>query len=368
MHPFEAPLPPDALAALERITTLHNLDGNEINLPDFMCTSTLDISITSFIVSNDHQKSEAEKPPLHPTTATISEKITSLGLSSLAHLHAQDTVVYLDKERVPFLERKEEYSEETEKNKRKMKKTLLTPRQVSSLGWHLYSQLPPPSSAPGNVRVLVLVTPPSILPLEIETSSSSYSKTSYRVAENLLLVLVPAVGAAGTQEEEGRGYNEVAAQEVRNWLSAYTSKDKYDAKSNANISQQCMQRAAKEISKFLKILNRASETGIKITAEVARAAGTAVTSYNLAEESFVRNPHGSLQQSRIAWSTARALASHVDLGATPQLPSEHVLALLLPIGLPIFLAIVQAVGREVKEAKKLVLLRKEEEESKDKEA
>ncbi|KAH7622951.1 hypothetical protein NADE_007815 [Nannochloris sp. 'desiccata'] len=374
VHPIEAPVPSDTLAALDRIANQQQL-GNQI-IPDFMCAPTLDLSVVSFFVSPDQlteasNNTESQELPLPYVAEEIIAAVTkaSLDLSSLSHLQAQDAVIYLDKHNVPFLEVIEESNEEIGEEEEK-KSTNLSTGQVSTLGWHLYSELPPPSSTPGNLRVLVLVTPPNIHPLVVETTSSTYSKTSYKVSENVLLVMVPSNGAL---EDGGQGdnYSEVAAQEILNWLSAYTLQDIVDSDSTG-IAQQCMQKAASEISKFLKILNIVPKTGIKITSGVAHAAATAAKAYTLAEESLVgsksENKEGCLDQSRVAWEAARALAIHTDLGATPQLPSEHVLALLLPIGLPIILAIVKAVGRELKDAKKLLLLRKKEDTKKDKES
>jgi hypothetical protein len=164
---------------------------------------------------------------------------------------------------------------------------------------------------------------------------------------------VPAAGEAEAEEEKDHTYSELAAKEIINWLYTYTTDTVANNSSNQSSStaQQCMHKAAAEVSKFLKILNLAPQTGIKITADVTHAADAAITEYSLAEKALV-NTQESLKQSRIAWKVAHALSTHLDLGARPQLPSEHVLALLLPIGLPISLAIVQAVGREVKEAKK----------------
>jgi hypothetical protein len=350
VHPIEAPLPPDTLAALKRISNLQDL-GKDSTLPDFICASTLDLSIVSFIVS-EHQQSantadtiKSQQHFLPNIAETINASLADL--SSFSHLRAQDAVVYLDKDSIPFLENKETKEDE------KIKPRPLSPQQVSTLGWHLYSQLPPPTSAPGNLRALILVTPPDTRPFVVETAFlDMYSNSSYKISENVLLVLVPANLAADQNEAAsnggGKDYNEEAADEILNWLSAYsTFSNVVDgaAKSNS-IASQCMQKAASEISKFVKSLNLASETGIKITSDIAGAAGAASSSYTLAEQSY------NIKHSRRAWQQARELATHSDLGATPQLPSEHVLALLLPIGLPIFLAIVQAIAREVKEAKK----------------
>jgi hypothetical protein len=343
-----------------------------------MCAPTLSLSIIVFLVSGD-QRSEAahktesqELPPLPPPPQYLSGKIAasvtaaSLNLSSLSHLQAQDAVIYLDKHTVPFLENNKPSSEDDNEEVADEKKTTsLSARQVSTLGWHLFSQLPPPSFAFGNLRVLVLVTPPNIRPLVIETTSSTHSKTSYKISETVLVVLMPIPNANTAQQE-------VAAHEILHWLSAYTLED-IAGNDGINIAQQCMQKASLEILNFFEIVNRAPKTGIKITSHVADAAATAAQAYNLAEESFVglkrENKEGCLQQCRVAWEAARSLAIHTDLGVTPQLPSEHVIALLLPIGLPILLAIAQAVGRELKEAKKLLLLlRKENTEKKKKES
>lgn len=372
MHPAEAQLPSDTLAALHKIANQQHPE-NQVDLPDFMCAPTLDLSIITFFVSGDHQfeashKTESQELPLPDVAEKITATVTeaSFNLSSLSHLRAQDAVIYIDKDIVPFLKNNEESNEENNEKIEERKTTSLSARQISTLGWHLYSQVPPPSFAPGNLRVLVLVTPQNIRPLAIETPSSTYSKISYKLSENVLIVLAPETVA---QQEEGDGtsYSKLAAQEIVHWLSAYTLKDIAD-NDNISITQVCMQKAAFEISKFLKSLTVAPETGIKITSDVAHAADTAAKFYTLAEEfllgSHSENKEGyvDLEQSRIAWEAARSLAIHTDFGVTPQLPSEHVLALLLPIGLPIILAIVQAVGRELKDAKKL--LRKENTEKK----
>ena len=100
--------------------------------------------------------------------------------------------------------------------------------------------------------------------------------------------------------------------------------------------------------------------GVGVTPALAAAAAEAADAYDHAkeeqEEQRIRLVDERrvvvLGRSRDAWKKARILMSHSDLVLPAQIPSEHILALLLPIGLPIALVLVQAVARDVRAGRK----------------
>ena len=58
-------------------------------------------------------------------------------------------------------------------------------------------------------------------------------------------------------------------------------------------------------------------------------------------------PWAALAAARAAWEVAAAAARHPGFGTRPHFPPEHTLAVLLPLGLPVTLVLVQAALREV---------------------
>lgn len=207
------------------------------------------------------------------------------------------------------------------------------------LGWELFSWLP---GAHGDAwTVILLVNEASHPPVRFKGSTAG-AAPSVALSGRVLLI---GFDGAGPDEV---GHAAVVA-EVASWLWKGIAADEGDGLPQLaeKLQRACLDDAAVAVKRFLALVDQFPE--VRISPAAASLAEEVAASFTAAAAE-VRNGadwESGLQRSRVAWSKAQALVAHPDVGAKPQLPTEHILALLLPIGLPISLAIVQAVGREV---------------------
>ena len=332
-------------AALSRIAALAT-QNNGINdlLSNNLCSSNTDLSLVTFALANGG----AVNPQL-------AQHVKALAPDYLP-LQAQDAIIYFDPEDTPVLKKCTNMGT----NKIDCPDLGLSSRESSSLGWHLYSQLP--SSSGDQIIILALTSPPiGFRKIYFNAPSQEYSNTSYQLSDRVLLVLMDM-----RNEDEDEGMSSKmstsvesttsggAAREIVDWLLGGLKTQKTAADSVEEITNFCLQQSAVAIARFLKIVSTHVEIGGGITAGVAGAAHAAVDAFEHAEKlQYSGSMHKeALAWSRIAWRKGTELVAHPDLAVNPQFPSEHVLALLLPIGLPIVLAVLQGIGREVRAARK----------------
>ena len=115
------------------------------------------------------------------------------------------------------------------------------------------------------------------------------------------------------------------------------------------LSRECLVQAAKSVQTSLNVLSAvhdnmsssqfsdALQSAIVIIEETAKLISSIDSQTGTAEDQAT-----VWQASRRAWEAARAVSSHKDLSLLPHLPVEHAFALLLPLGMPVTLAILQS--------------------------
>lgn len=306
-------------------------------LPDALCFRNIDLSVVSFRLPDVEGA----------RTSHLASAVMETAPSHLP-LQAEDAIVYFNEVDAPGLERCVSDVDCLPK--------ALKSREAAALGWHLYSQLP--TSAPDQFIALVLNNPPTgYRKLYFDTPDVKYSNSSFELSDRVLFVLTNSDNDTGTEKtpSAGTSASAAAANEILDWLLAGLA-DRNDMLEaiQREVVTSCLNKSAAAVAKFLKIVQAGADTGGEVTAGVAGVAQAAVEAFTHAEELQKAGVEWdkALMWSRVAWERAVALASHPDLVIKPQFPPEHVLALLLPIGLPIFLAVVQAVGREVRAARR----------------
>lgn len=220
----------------------------------------------------------------------------------------------------------------------------LSVADMHALGWELHSQLP----LLGHHAATVLMwTPPRDWPL-LDLQQGKGPAT-WQLSDSVLLVVMPAQGGTDAASPESlagtllpwilRGVSVVDAH------GAATPLDSAPA-----LVEACLQSAAHAAARFLRVLDAVPAAGLP--ASTASEAAAVVQAHSAAAVAVEGGQWvDALTHSRRAWAAAQALAAHPDHAAHAGLPAEHILAVLLPIGLPIGLVIVQAVAREVRAAK-----------------
>jgi hypothetical protein len=109
--------------------------------------------------------------------------------------------------------------------------------------------------------------------------------------------------------------------------------------------QTCVADAGLAVERYLKVFAAAKSASVtsNLASEaklVAEAITAAKTARGTLEDRF--------QASTRAWTLAHRLADDPDFGTEPIFPAEHKLALLLPLGLPVAMTLVQVLVKELK--------------------
>jgi hypothetical protein len=204
------------------------------------------------------------------------------------------------------------------------------PAAAQRLGWRLYSEL---ATAVGDRRTII------VLDGAKELSDPLKVKLSPQVA----LLVMPNGGGGGSAA--------ATAAEVVGWLADGVPQQGADKAAAArSLREACLQKAAAAAAATTAEFALGGQTGVVVTPGLALAAETAVEAYEAATGSSGSWQDG-LAKARTAAAAAAALGAHPDLATPPQLPPEHALTMLLPIALPVCLAVVQALGREAKAAR-----------------
>ena len=216
--------------------------------------------------------------------------------------------------------------------------------QARAIGWDLVVQLP--VLEPAAASVLLLDLPPSwaaAAPLQ------GRAPMAVHLADDTL-VLVGSNGTATSPE---------AARQALEWLFRgfpALLADTADAELPAlarEVMAACMQGAAQDAGRFLRTVE--AQPGAALPASTAAVAERVVAAHAAAAAAAaaVAGPwQKALALGRAAWAAAAELASHPDHAAHPSFPSEHTLAVLLPIALPPLLLLSQAAAKEIKDARR----------------
>jgi hypothetical protein len=142
------------------------------------------------------------------------------------------------------------------------------------------------------------------------------------------------------------------ANETLNWLLGDAISRLPESDIKFRLCNDCVVEAATSIQTSLAVLsavhnNKSTEIFNKeVHTAISRIEETA-KSLSLLGSNLDANPNPDaldslLNSCRAAWEAAQAVARHSDLALQPHLPVEHALALMLPLGMPVSLAILQS--------------------------
>lgn len=176
-------------------------------------------------------------------------------------------------------------------------------------------------------------------------------------------------GLIPPKDRHSENIRTIDPQDTQDWISMAAF----------NIASECLHDATNRLNQIASLLHRRYGGTVSVIPwrerqaffvalddvvrefEDAQAALMGLTHDGTLNQVIVNNPHlsapaegisNALRLVRRAWSRAHILQDHPVLAVHSLLPPEHVLALLLPISLPLGLAIVQGMVREIKSFKK----------------
>lgn len=298
-----------------------------------ICAARSDLTIVRFSAPWNH-----EAPLLTSYSPHIAERVKSLATTRLfLPLRIRDSAVVWSPNIPHPIEHKEFHA--------------LSVGDTTALGWELHGAL---SSIDGKIA-LVISSEPHLRPLRFAVSSN-YSVTSavpaagfgeyFALSKNVLLVALD--NATDTSARE-------VARIIVSWLvddlyegCETESHSKWKECVAARTRGVCLSSAAHSIKRFLDGLAVSPKTDVSL--HVLSAALQAIEAYNGASslDSTTNKTDEIIAKSRSAWSLARALLTHPDTALKPHMPVEHILALLLPLGLPILLSLAQAIAKEAR--------------------
>ncbi len=175
------------------------------------------------------------------------------------------------------------------------------------------------------------------------------------------------------EEEQGEGQQQLGEVEYADWMQMGQSclivlnrfSDMHavaarilhcvlqDEPEAVHIAATCTRSAAAMLARFHAAVDAAPALPLPPTVCAAAEAATA------AYEAAARLQQGgssvadeALGRSREAWQLAHVLLHHPDFGGEPVFPAEHSLAVLLSLGMPATLVVVQLLAKEWRELKK----------------
>jgi hypothetical protein len=137
------------------------------------------------------------------------------------------------------------------------------------------------------------------------------------------------------------------ANETLNWLLGDAISSLPESEIKFRLCNDCVAKAATSIQTSLAVLsavhsNKSTASfNIEVHSAISMIEETA-KSLSLIGSYPDANSYSLLNSCRAAWEAAQAVSSHSDLALQPHLPVEHALALMLPLGMPVSLAILQS--------------------------
>lgn len=157
------------------------------------------------------------------------------------------------------------------------------------------------------------------------------------------------------------------SKKVDTWMLSYQLGDDAVRTSEASLAEEtrktCFAEAATLLEQTLSSMKSSLVLGrIAVTPSVAQAAEDIIGAVKNKKEGIdAKNRwQDEVTYGKSVQRAVRALSEHSDLGRKSIMPREHAVALLLPLGLPIFLAIVQAAMKERKGAAAAAAAKKRE--------